>query len=52
LKAEEQYEELYMSIKRWTWRGRPTRKARKLKALEAKMAIYESGGTVFSPFLS
>ena len=37
LKAERQYEELYLSIKRWTWRGRPTKKARKLQALEQKM---------------
>jgi hypothetical protein len=26
-------------IKRWTWRGRPTRKVRKLRALERKMGI-------------
>jgi hypothetical protein len=38
LKAERQYEELYKSIKRWTWRGRPTRKVRKLQELEKKMA--------------
>ena len=38
LKAERQYEELYKSIKRWTWRGRPTRKARKLQELKKKMA--------------
>jgi len=37
LKAERQYEELYKSIKRWTYRGRPTRKARKLHLLEKKM---------------
>lgn len=41
LKAERQYEELYKSIKRWTWRGRPTRKARKLQALEQKMRAYD-----------
>jgi len=46
LKAERQYEELYKSIKRWTWRGKPTRKVRKLKALEAKMDIYEGGPSV------
>jgi len=28
--------ELYDHIKRWTWRGKPTRKVRKLRALEAK----------------
>jgi len=37
LKAEKQYEDLYNQIKRWTWRGRPTRKARKLHILEQKM---------------
>ena len=38
LVAERQYEELYRSIKRWTWSGRPTRKAKKLYLLEKKMA--------------
>ena len=37
LKAERQYEELYNKIKRWSYNGRPTRKARKLQALEARM---------------
>ena len=37
LKAERQYEELYNKTKRWTWRGRPTRKARKLHILDRKM---------------
>jgi len=37
LKAERQYEELYNKIKRWTYDDKPTRKARKLQALEAKM---------------
>lgn len=37
IKAERQYEELYKSIERWTWRGKPTRKARKLHLLEKKM---------------
>ena len=41
LKAERQYEELYNSIKRWTWRDKPTRKAKKIQALEAKMDAYE-----------
>ena len=38
--AERKIEELYSQIKRWTWRGRPTRKVRKLKALEAKLNTY------------
>ena len=29
----------YSQIKRWTWRGRPTRKVRRLHALERKMGI-------------
>jgi hypothetical protein len=34
-----QIEKLYGEIKRWTWRGRPTRKVRRLRALEQKMGI-------------
>ncbi|OGP65758.1 MAG: hypothetical protein A2169_15810 [Deltaproteobacteria bacterium RBG_13_47_9] len=37
LKAERQYEELYNKTKRWTWSGKPTRKAKKLHILEQKM---------------
>ena len=40
IKAERLYEELYMQIKRWTYKGKPTKKARKLKALEAKQNTY------------
>jgi len=32
-----QIDRLRSQIKRWTWRGRPTRKARRLQALEWKM---------------
>jgi len=41
LKAERQYDELYQTIKRWTWRGRPTKKVRKLRTLEAKRGSAE-----------
>ena len=34
-----QIDKLRYEIKRWTWRGRPTRKVRKLRALERKMDI-------------
>ena len=34
-----QIDELRSEIKRWTWRGQPTRKARRLRALERKMGI-------------
>jgi hypothetical protein len=37
LKAEQQYEELYEKIKRWTHKGKPTKKARKLQALEKRL---------------
>ncbi len=32
-------DKLRSEIKRWTWRGRPTRKVRRLQALERKMGI-------------
>ena len=38
--AERKMEELYSQIKRWTYKGKPTKKARKLKALEAKLNTY------------
>ena len=34
-----QIDKLRSEIKRWTWRGRPTRKVRRLHALEQKMRI-------------
>ena len=37
--AERKIEELYGQIKRWTWRGKPTRKAKKLYLLEKKMEL-------------
>jgi hypothetical protein len=45
LKADRQIEELREKIKRWTWRGRPTRKVKKLNALEqrAQRALSISG---------
>ena len=39
-----QIDKLRSEIKRWTWRGRPTRKVRRLQALERKMRIL--GGVV------
>ena len=39
-------DELRSQIKRWTWRGRPTRKVRRLQALERKMQIL--GGPVMA----
>jgi len=46
LVAERKYEELYKATKRWTWRGNPTKKTRKLKVLEAKLVTYEDGPSV------
>ncbi|MFX0200977.1 MAG: hypothetical protein ACFFCW_33070 [Candidatus Hodarchaeota archaeon] len=37
IKAERQYEELYKQIKRWTYKGKPTKKAQKLQILERRM---------------
>jgi len=42
LKLDGQIEKLYRQIKRWTYNGKPTKKARKLRALEAKMSAYEN----------
>lgn len=39
LGIERRIEELQGQIKRWTWQGRPTRKARKLHALRQKSGI-------------
>jgi hypothetical protein len=39
LTLECQIERLYGQIKRWTYRGKPTRKARKLRALEQRMEV-------------
>jgi hypothetical protein len=37
LKAERRYEDLYKQTKRWTYKGRPTKKAKRLHALEQRM---------------
>ena len=37
LVLEGKYEDLYERTKRWTYRGRPTKKARRLHALEARL---------------
>jgi len=37
VKAERLYEELYKKTKRWTYRGKPTKKARRLQILERRM---------------
>ena len=38
LKAKRLYEELYKKTKRWTYKGKLTKKARKLKILEQRMS--------------
>ena len=37
IKAERLYEELYKETKRWTYKGKPTKEARRLKILEQRM---------------
>jgi hypothetical protein len=39
LKIERQYEELYEQIKRWTYRGKPTKKVQKLQVLEKQLGM-------------
>jgi hypothetical protein len=43
LKAERQVEELREKIKRWTYRGRPTRKVRRINAITKRIECYPSG---------
>jgi hypothetical protein len=42
LKAERQVQELREKIKRWTYRGRPTRKVRRINAITKRMESYAS----------
>jgi hypothetical protein len=37
MKIETKYENLYNSIKRWSWKGRPTRKVKKLDMIQKKL---------------
>ena len=37
IKAKRQYEDLYKHTKRWTYRGKPIEKAKKLKDLERRL---------------
>ena len=46
LVAERKIDELYSQIKRWRWRGKPTKKARKLQALEAKLNAYQNSPSI------
>jgi hypothetical protein len=49
LRTERQIEDLRSRIKRWTWRGRPTRKVRRLNKLEMQESRYL---TLSRPYLS
>ncbi len=42
LKAERQVQELREKVKRWTYRGRPTRKVRRINAITKRMGSYAS----------
>ena len=46
LVAERKIEKLCSQIKRWTWRRKPTKKARKLQALEAKLNTYQNSPSI------
>ena len=50
LKLDRQIEELYSQIKRWTYKGRPTRKVRRLRALEAKVNAHLDMGLDYTKF--
>ena len=49
LRTERQIEDLRSQIKRWTWRGRPTRRVRRLNKLERQESKYL---TLSRPYLS
>jgi len=49
LRTERQIEDLRSQIKRWTWRGRPTRRVRRLEKLERQESRYL---TLSRPYLS
>jgi hypothetical protein len=42
LKAERQYEDLRNTVKRWTYKGIPTKKVRRLNAMAKRMDVYLS----------
>jgi len=46
LKADRQIEELYGQIKRWTYKGKPTKKVKKLRVLEAKVNTYYNSPSI------
>jgi hypothetical protein len=46
IKADRQIEDIYRQIKRWTYKGKPTKKVRKLRALEAKVNTYYDSGAI------
>ena len=50
IKSDRQIEELYSQIKRWTYKGRPTRKVRRLRALEAKVNAHLDMGLDYTKF--
>lgn len=50
--TEHKIEELYGQIKRWTYKGKPTKKVRKLRALETKMDTYLDGPSIYDLLLN
>lgn len=51
LKAEREYEKVYKSIRKWHYRGRPTRKVIKLNKLEAQIPPVEEAEKMFNTLL-
>jgi hypothetical protein len=51
LKADRQIEELYSQIKRWTYKGEPTKKVIKLRALETKVNAHLDMGLDYTKLL-
>ena len=50
--TERKIEELYSQIKRWTYKGKPTKKARKLQALEAKVHAHLNSPSIYDLLLN
>ncbi len=50
--TDRKIEELYSQIKRWTYKGKPTKKARKLQALEAKVHAHLDSPSIYDLLLN
>ena len=50
--ADRKIEELYSQIKRWTYKGKPTKKARKLQAIETRLNAYLDSPSIYDLLLN